>query len=172
MESILVNDAKCVACHSCEIACSIAHSDSKTLYGAISEQAPPLSKLHVEPGGRGRGFPLSCRHCQDPQCVRACVTKSLYMAPDGVILHEKNRCIGCLMCFIACPFGAIGEGEKEVGKYSVSKCDLCAALDEKPACVKACPTKALVFADAGSFSKDKRRKYLVEMTVSPETALS
>ena len=170
MESILVDDAKCLACHACEIACSVAHSGSGTLYGAISEQSPPASKMFVEPGGRGRGFPLSCRHCQDPQCVRACVTKSLYMAQDGAVLHDKTRCIGCLMCFIACPFGAIEEGEKEPGKYAVSKCDLCADTGMKPACVKSCPTKALVLAEADSFSKDRRRKYLVEMAVSPETA--
>ena len=170
MEKILIDDTKCLACHSCEIACSIAHSGSKTLYGAISEQVPPLSKLHVEEGGRGRGFPLGCRHCQDPQCARACVTKALYTDREGMVLFEEKRCIGCLMCFIACPFGAIGEGRKNSGAYSISKCDFCTASDKQPACAKACPTKALVVQEADSFSKDKRRKYLIEMTVSPEAA--
>ncbi|MCL2068038.1 MAG: 4Fe-4S dicluster domain-containing protein [Treponema sp.] len=170
MDSILVDDEKCLACNSCQIACCIAHSESKTLYGAISEKAPPASKIHVEPGVKGIGFPLNCRHCQDPQCVKACVTKSLYMAGDGAVLHDDKRCIGCLMCFIACPFGAIEEGVKKQGGCSVSKCDLCISLDSKPACVDACPTKALVFAKADSFSKDRRRKYIVEMAASPEAA--
>jgi len=168
MEKILVDDSKCLACHSCEIACSVAHSSSKTLYGAILEQAPPLSRLHVEQGGKGRGFPLGCRHCQDAQCVRACVTKALYKDEDGVVLFDKKRCIGCLMCFIACPFGAIDEGRKESGAYAISKCDFCVDSDKEPACVKACPTKALVCEEADNFSKDKRRKYLIEMTASPE----
>ena len=172
MKKILIDDSKCMACHSCEIACCIAHSDTQTLYGAISEKMPPVSVLHVEQGGKGRGFPLGCRHCQDPQCVRACVTKALYMDQDGVILHEKSRCIGCAMCFIACPFGVIEECAKESGGYSINKCDLCAASSRQPACVDACPTKALVFEDTDSFSKDKRRKYLVEMTTSPEAATS
>jgi len=164
MEIILIDDAKCLACHSCEIACCVSHSGSKTLYGAISEQAPPAARLHVEPGGKGRGFPLGCRHCQDPQCVKACVTKALYMDPDGAVLLEKGRCIGCMMCFIACPFGSIEEGARGSGACSVYKCDLCAEAGKDPACVNACPTKALIFMDADSYSKEKRRQYIFEMT--------
>ncbi|MCL1895123.1 MAG: 4Fe-4S dicluster domain-containing protein [Clostridiales bacterium] len=170
MKKILIDDAKCMACHTCEIACCIAHSRSGTLYGAIAEQALPASGMHVEPGGGGRGFPLGCRHCQDPQCVRACVTKALSMNPEGVIVCDKKRCIGCLMCFIACPFGAIEEGVKEAEAYSISKCDLCEASGDEPACVNACPTKALVFEEPDSFSKNKRIKYLVEMAASSEAA--
>jgi carbon-monoxide dehydrogenase iron sulfur subunit len=90
------------------------------------------------------------------------------MSPEGVILVEKNHCIGCLMCFIACPFGAIEEIRGTMGACSVSKCDLCTAIDREPACVAACPTKALSFEDPDSFSKSKRVKYLVEMSASPE----
>jgi carbon-monoxide dehydrogenase iron sulfur subunit len=124
--------------------------------------------MHVEPGINGRGFPLGCRHCQDAQCVKACVTKALYLDNDGVVLHDKKRCIGCMMCFITCPFGAIEEGVKETGAASVSKCDLCAEKGKKPACVEACPTKALVFEKADNFSKGKRRKYLIELAASAE----
>ena len=170
MKKILVDDSKCMACHSCEIACSIAHSVSGTLYGAISEQTSPISGMHVETGGKGRGFPLGCLHCQDAQCVRACVTKALSMNPDGVILCDKNRCIGCHMCFIACPFGALEESPSGSEVYAVSKCDLCAAADHDPACVNACPTQALSFMEPDVFSRNKRVKYLVELAVSPEVS--
>ena len=170
MKKILIDDEKCMACHSCEIACCVVHSDSKTLYGALSEPTLPVSTLHVEQGGKGRGFPLGCRHCQDPQCVRACVTKALQMNPDGVIIVDEKRCIGCLMCFIACPFGAIEEGEKLSAAYRISKCDLCLLSGQDPACVSACPTKALLFEDPDSFSRNKRKKYLVELATSSDTA--
>jgi len=86
------------------------------------------------------------------------------MNSDGIIEVDKSRCIGCLMCFIACPFGAIEEAGGSLGSYSISKCDLCLAINQEPACVNSCPTKALSFADPDTFSKQKRVKYLVEMS--------
>lgn len=162
MKKLLVDDSKCMACHSCEIACAIAHSTSRTLYGALSEQTSPLSGVHVEIGGRSRGFPLGCRHCQDAQCVKACVTKALHLNPDGAMVCDKNRCIGCHMCFIACPFGAL---EENSSTYTVSKCDLCTETGQKPACVSACMTQALVFEEPDVFSKNKRIQYLSETTI-------
>jgi len=70
------------------------------------------------------------------------------------------------MCIIACPFGTIEENISDKA-FSVSKCDLCDG-DAKPSCVTACPTQALIFEDADHHSKSKRRKYLVELTTSPE----
>ena len=175
MRRILVDDAKCLACHACELACAVAHSESKTLFGAIAEQSLPISGMYVEPGVKGRGFPLNCRHCQDPQCVRACVTKALHSDPNGAVVFDKNRCLGCQMCFIACPFGAIAEASSD--SCFISKCDLCSGSEnafcqsQKPACVCACPTRALVFEDADDFSKSKRRKYLVELAVSSDQAV-
>lgn len=171
MKRILIDDQKCMACDTCQIACCVAHSDSQTLYGAIAQPQPPTSRVHVEVGGQGRGFPLGCRQCQDPQCVKACVTKALTLNADGVTIYDKARCIGCLMCFMACPFGAIAEAGGTLGAYSVSKCDLCVSLGQDPACVEACPTHALSFEDPDSYSKNKRVKYLVEMSAAPESAV-
>jgi len=168
MKKILINDELCMACHSCEIACCVAHSESKTLYGALSEAPLLASRLHVEQGGKGRGFPLGCRHCQDPHCVRACVTKALYLSPDGIVLLDEKRCIGCLMCFIACPFGSIEQGSELQETYHISKCDMCALLEDDPACVTACLTKALSFEDPDEYSKNKRVKYLIELADVPE----
>ncbi|MDR2956949.1 MAG: 4Fe-4S dicluster domain-containing protein [Coriobacteriales bacterium] len=170
MMRILIDDEKCLACHSCEIACCVAHSKAKALYGAVFEAKLPHSRMHVESGGKGRGFPLSCRHCQDPQCVRACVTKALTLGSDGVVQYNEQKCIGCLMCFITCPFGVIEEdiyGDKPAD-YSISKCDLCVSLKRDPACVEACPTKALILCDPDSFSRSRRVKYLVELVDSTD----
>ncbi|MDR2797303.1 MAG: hypothetical protein LBB80_03075 [Treponema sp.] len=48
MYSIFVDNAKCLGCKSCELACCIAHSASKTLFGALSEAAPPQNRIHVD----------------------------------------------------------------------------------------------------------------------------
>lgn len=109
---------------------------------------------------------MQCRHCDEPQCVKACITKSLYkdVVTNGV-LHDENKCIGCFMCVMACPFGAIEETYIK-NKNAVSKCDLCVENKDGQACVRACPTKALSFSEADSFSKNKRKELLKELTVN------
>lgn len=172
MKKILIDDEKCMACHSCEIACTVAHSTAKNLYGALLEPVVFISGMHVESGGKGRGFPLGCRHCQDPQCARACVTKALYLSPQGVVMYDSKRCIGCHMCFIACPFGAIEEGKNRAESYSISKCDLCMLSGEEPGCVTACLTQALTFEDPDEYSRNKRIKYLFEMSAPSEETVA
>jgi Fe-S-cluster-containing dehydrogenase component len=71
---------------------------------------------------------------------------------------DEERCIGCKMCVQACPFGVI---TVSVNGTTVLKCDLCAerlAKGEQPACVYACPTKALTFDDAEESNREKRRR--------------
>ena len=169
MKAIFVDHSICLSCHTCELACAVAHSRSKTLYGAIAEEFPPRARIHVEPVVGG-GFPLQCRHCDDAHCVRACVTKALYTdAATGAVLHDESRCIGCTMCVLACPFGAVEEQEKEDNQCAVSKCDLCLSASIEPACATACPTGAISFKTSEEHSRDKRRAYLVELTSTKAT---
>jgi carbon-monoxide dehydrogenase iron sulfur subunit len=115
-------------------------------------------------GSGAVAFPLQCRHCDDPQCVKACVAKALYIdAGSGAVLHDDTRCIGCTMCVLACPFGAVEEQPSPDNRCAVSKCDLCMSVGGEPACAGACPTGAISFKTTGDYSKDKRRAYLVEM---------
>ncbi|MDR2632173.1 MAG: 4Fe-4S binding protein [Treponema sp.] len=165
MYSIFVEDATCLGCKSCELACCIAHSSSKTLFGALGEAGILQNRIHVEPCGKG-AFPLQCRHCSEPQCAKACVTGALQWQ-DGAVAYDASRCLGCQMCVIACPFGlceslktAHPSGDAFQG---ISKCDLCANRSAGPACVEACPTGSLSFASPEDFSKAKRRSYLVHL---------
>ena len=73
------------------------------------------------------------------------MTGAMYRDPEtGEVVHDVDRCIGCYMCVMACPSGAIAI-DRERGK-SVAKCDLCAELGE-PACVANCPNRALVYEE-------------------------
>jgi carbon-monoxide dehydrogenase iron sulfur subunit len=49
---------------------------------------------------------------------------------------------------MACPYGAIIFRPETAAE----KCDLCRDQDE-PACVRACPTKALSYCEPGEFKK-------------------
>jgi carbon-monoxide dehydrogenase iron sulfur subunit len=160
MRKIFVDSVKCLGCHSCELYCAVAHSRSGNLYGAIAESPVPLARVSVEKSRAGC-FPLQCRHCDDAQCLKACVTKALYRdAVSGAVLQKDELCIGCSMCAIACPFGSIEDNPEN---KTISKCDLCLTRKENPVCVTACPTGALSFEDSVSYSKEKRKAYLVEL---------
>ncbi len=61
----------------------------------------------------------------------------------GLVMIDKDRCIGCWSCIMVCPFGVVVQYQEE-GK--ALKCDLCP--DEKiPPCVRACPTEALIYCE-------------------------
>ncbi len=105
-------------------------------------------------------MPVVCRHCEDAPCLNACISGCLYRDDKKFVRRKKERCIGCWSCVMACPFGVISR-DKE--KHIAVKCDRCHKLDV-PACVNACPTKALVLADVDRMSREKRRKVVLAET--------
>jgi carbon-monoxide dehydrogenase iron sulfur subunit len=138
---------KCVACDSCEMACAIEHSSSKTLFGAITEDPAPRQRVRVENAGT-YSYASRCQHCEEAACITACPTGA--MARDtrrGAVVSDPDKCIGCWMCVMICPFG--GVSADPVAKKAL-KCDLCpdrTTVGLAPACVASCPTKALIFAE-------------------------
>lgn len=153
MKEVLVNPEKCLGCKSCELACAVEHSQSKDLVGALSERELPQKRVHVTQG-KLAPLPLQCRHCAEAPCVDACMTGALQSGPEGLVNLDIDRCVGCWMCIMTCPFGAINPHRDR--KQAV-KCDRCAHL-EQPACVMACPTKALVFIEPVEQAQSNRQK--------------
>ncbi len=165
MEKIIVIDSKrCLSCRSCELACAVAHSESKDLVKSIKEKTAPQKRVTVESVG-SLAVPLQCRHCEDAPCITVCPTRAIDRTNlDSPVLVDSARCIGCKWCIIVCPFGVIKTDKK--GK-AIIKCDLCIERLNKnlaPACVEACPTKTLKFVNISEFSKSKRKKFLVNLT--------
>ena len=154
---IVVNIEKCQACKSCEIACAVAHSKSKVLEEAMAESPKPQRRVTVEPADEF-AVPLQCRHCENAPCIAVCPTKAIYRPnPEGPVLIDQDRCIGCKFCIMVCPFGVINIS---IDGTAVLKCDLCierTKIGEQPACVKACPTKALKLADEDQSALEKRK---------------
>lgn len=128
--------SKCIACKSCEIACAVEHSKSKVLSQAIKEDKLPVRRRNVQVSGN---IVISdgCHHCEPAPCVNACMSGSMYKE-NGATEHNEDKCVGCWMCVMVCPFGAIHRSDK-----LALKCDLCKDREGGPACVSACPTKAL-----------------------------
>lgn len=151
-ERVMVRLERCVGCRSCEMACRVAHSRGGTLLAAVSEQPKPSRRIFVEQAADSPA-PFLCRHCEDAPCVRCCPTGALSFDEDSrLVAYTQQRCIGCHACVMACPFGVIQPGR---GDWYVVKCDRCSERD-RPACVEACPTKALVLESR--FVSDRRRR--------------
>lgn len=96
----------------------------------------------------GQNYALTCRHCEDPKCVKACWMKVIRTSSEGVVQEPETgeKCIGCTLCGSACAFG-IPRFNKQ-GK--MVKCDLCVDRlreGKEPACVAVCSQKALLFKD-------------------------
>jgi NAD(P)H-nitrite reductase large subunit/Pyruvate/2-oxoacid:ferredoxin oxidoreductase delta subunit len=82
---------------------------------------------------------LRCEQCDEPLCVFACKSGALHRMPDeGRVVLDEERCLGCLMCLMVCPYGIRPDPVRD----QVIRCDVCQDLDV-PACVTACPTHAL-----------------------------
>ena len=115
---------------------------------------------HIEDGLLGMRSPALkfdadfCDYCADenggePLCVKVCPTEASHVAEDGSIQIDKEKCIGCKYCMMACPYG-VRAYDTGKDKGVIEKCTMCAHLidkGEKPACVKHCPGQARKFGD-------------------------
>lgn len=89
-------------------------------------------------------FAVSCRHCNEPLCVKSCITGALTIE-DGVVSFNQDKCVGCFTCIMACPYGAIMPADDH---SVVQKCELCTKnANGSPACVAGCPNQAIVFEE-------------------------
>ncbi|MDA8233896.1 MAG: 4Fe-4S dicluster domain-containing protein [Clostridia bacterium] len=159
MKEVLIRLDRCLGCKSCQLACAVQHSQSKNLVQAIGETPPPQNRVHVTKG-EINPLPVQCRHCQEAPCVDACMTGALHYDSQGLVVLDNHRCTGCWMCIMTCPFGAVTPGNS--AKLAV-KCDRCPDLAQ-PACVTACPTKSLVFADPADLAKEVREQLAWQVT--------
>ncbi|MDI6757089.1 MAG: 4Fe-4S dicluster domain-containing protein [Endomicrobiia bacterium] len=142
MKKIYAKPEYCMACRLCEIACFVKHSKSKKIIKAFREERGEFqARIIVEQSGPV-SFALQCRHCEDAGCIEACLTGAMTRNPDGAVVCDENKCVGCWSCIMVCPYGVINHDRRR--KKIAAKCDLCPDKNT-PACVEACPNEALVY---------------------------
>lgn len=153
LKTVLADYLRCLGCRSCEVACAVEHSPARSLVSALSSATSP--RVRVEAAGPN-SFPVRCQHCSDAPCVFACPTGALSREGPGTpVLLDDARCIGCWMCVAVCPFGALFTGDGVV-----LKCDLCperTVRGEDPACVAACPSRALRYVEVEEWAEGRRK---------------
>ncbi len=127
---LIVNPNLCTGCRTCEMACAFAHSiDGK----------PGRSRIYPLDGGKPDLYtPVVCLQCDDPACVKSCLVDALALNEEtGAIDLDQDKCVKCMACVAACPFGcSLHDSQHDL----VVKCDLCGG---DPVCAHFCPTKAL-----------------------------
>jgi formate dehydrogenase iron-sulfur subunit len=108
----------------------------------------------------GRNVRQTCRHCVEPACVSACLVGALQKRPDGPVVYDKSRCMGCRYCMVACPYD-IPRYDWNRAVPGVRKCTMCyRRIDSgrKPACVEACPEEATAFGDYDTILAEAKRR--------------
>ena len=158
MKRVYCKIEKCLSCRSCEIACAVAHSESKRLVPSVREFPLPKHRIHVESiDDKGsphhvRSIAVQCRHCEDPLCAQACISGGISRnAETGQVVNDPDKCVECWSCIMVCPFGVIVQYED---CHRAVKCDHCPDLDN-PACVEACPTHALIYCEEHEVNMDE-----------------
>lgn len=151
----------CTSCMACVVACQ-DQNDWK--YGQDQDE------LRKVTGFEKGAYPAqmaclstACMHCGDAPCLMVCPTGALFrLATNGVVDVNRDLCIGCRSCALACPFGA----PKFMADGKMAKCDLCHVRidhDLQPACVQTCTTGALRFGDLASLNTAKTKDSAIKI---------
>jgi Fe-S-cluster-containing dehydrogenase component len=182
---------KCIGCRRCIYACvmenntgrnlgiewirilELSRMEALELLGAewyYDGEVPEEDKVYV---------PIACMHCENPPCVQVCPVRATWKEPDGIVVVDYDKCIGCRYCQVACPYGArrfnwtkpvvpvqqlnpnmhiLGNVPRQV--HVMEKCTWCIQRVRDggvPACVEACPVGARVFGDLNDPNSPIRR---------------
>ena len=140
MSRVVCDKKLCSGCLACVVACMDQHYE-ETEVNAVS---PRIYETRVsERTGLQNYITRSCLHCEDAPCMAACPMNVYERTENGfVAAMHKEKCVGCRKCAAACPH--------DIPRFDVEnkivKCDGCyarVAHGLEPACVRACPMKAL-----------------------------
>lgn len=159
MKKVIILEDNCIACYNCEVACVAEHSRTKDPVKAYKlENLRGKSNAVVEISGPV-AFSLMCRHCKHPWCLDACISGAIQRLENGIVYLNEDRCVACWGCVLACPYGATHPLIRDDRKHAF-KCDLCIDRLEaglNPACVEACPNRALIFEEPVNLEEKERR---------------
>ncbi|MCI8367782.1 MAG: 4Fe-4S dicluster domain-containing protein [Eggerthellaceae bacterium] len=147
--AIITDLNKCVGCLSCSVACKAVNEvPIGNFWNKVLRVGPnPKYEGAVVPDVEMCFLPITCQHCADAPCVSVCPTEASHKLADGTVQIDKEKCIGCQFCAMACPYGVRYLNEEE---RVVEKCTLCeqkTSQGELPQCVAQCGARARFFGD-------------------------
>ena len=100
---MLIDLKKCVGCHACATACKGAHGTPP----GVTRSRVERSFEGTYPDVRKTILPVLCNHCENAPCVEACPSGATTKREDGIVVIDKEVCIGCKACVSACPMAPV-----------------------------------------------------------------
>lgn len=168
---------KCIGCGRCADACKTENNVPREPFffrtwierytirnnGEVTVESPNggidgFPPATEEPGEvRSFFVPKLCNHCDNAPCVQVCPVGATFATAEGVVLVDKDYCIGCRYCIQACPYGARFLDPRT---GTAEKCTFCyhrLVKKLQPACVEVCPTGSRIFGEVGERSSPLTR---------------
>ncbi|MCG8021282.1 MAG: 4Fe-4S dicluster domain-containing protein [Candidatus Thiodiazotropha weberae] len=192
---------RCIGCRACTVACKSENRVSLGRFRAVIQE----KTTGTFPNTKKAFLPLMCNHCEGnkkdgvPPCVKACPeypgarakfktadgktiryrSGATYKRPDGLILIDKEKCIGCGKCIDACPYGVRSfdpfvKAGGDPSKQAADKCDMCAhRVDNgvEPSCVNTCQGRARIFGDLNDPDSQVSKLVKEHNLATPENVL-
>jgi formate dehydrogenase iron-sulfur subunit len=156
----LIDVSKCIGCKACQTACSEwndLREDVGVNFGvydnprdltADSWTVMRFTEYENEESGNLEWLIRKdgCMHCEDPGCLKACPSPgAIVQYTNGIVDFKEEHCIGCGYCITGCPFNVPRISKKDNKAYKCSLCSDRVGVGQEPACVKTCPTGAIMF---------------------------
>ena len=172
LKGVLVDLTRCIGCRGCQVACKSwnERSVSKTFLDGTFTNPPQLNSdtytriAFVEQ--ENNNIPVwsfikdQCMHCKDPACMSACPVGAFSQTPEGAVVYNFTKCIGCRYCMVACPFN-IPKYEWRSTSPWIRKCTFCSdrlTAEKIPVCIKVCPTNVMQFGKFDDIMKEAEKR--------------
>lgn len=181
--AMVIDVGACIGCRRCMWGCKEENNIPDTISplwievfelksgGSVTGHPSPqdlkagATTAYTESPREGRWYmAVQCNHCSHPPCVKVCPTGATYKDKDGLVLMDYEKCIGCRLCVVACPYSARRfnwfKPEVPADKVNplvpvrplgvVEKCTFCVhrvRQGKLPRCVEVCPVRARHFGN-------------------------